>query len=143
MTPLSTPQATAAWISGQSQDLDVHQKPPNGRLYVGPLSHHREADFVLDAAKTCRALRITDPLLELTALVSLSRCVADYRKAVTEKTSANDSWQRAAARLDHQDPAHEDHRIRYVAACQAFAGADAALAVAERTLAVARGELAS
>lgn len=70
----------------------------------------------------------------LLALAQFMAAARNYRRCVRQYHAARQAWQEFSTRHPQEDPAHEEHHRRVIAARQALNGADEAFAMAEAGL---------
>lgn len=107
--------------------------------HTTPSSPDKALSQGLAAAQACHAQGITDPANEIPALHRVVRASRFYQRAVRERLTAEALWRDFAAKHGYDDPAHEEHRQRTLAARQALSAQEAELSNALALLDQASG----
>lgn len=117
----------------------MHLSARKPRRRAGIQAPHSQPS--LDAERACRAAGITDPVTELPLLIKLADISRRYRGTSSKLAAARKAWTDFAAINADDDPGHEEHRQRVVAARAVHTAVDEEFSAVELELAVARGEL--
>lgn len=91
------------------------------------------------AAQTCELYGITDPVTEIPLLALIAKTAREHLDAVRDLRRSEDAWRKFAAGNAYDDPAHEEHRQRTMAARTLVQSLDLQLGMALRDHSIATG----
>lgn len=72
----------------------------------------RQIARAIAAGTACEMEGITDAVSEIPLLVEIAEITRKHHAAVNTLQKAESAWRNFSARNSHDDPAHEEHRIR-------------------------------